>query len=85
MTDGSVENTDRHLWPDTTAPGAPHESIHVTKQGGIGIDCGGYVIVMSLKRWHALAREVIEHGPRKPGVDRRTDYQKLTDALRYTD
>ena len=47
----AFENTDVELWreikDDYYSP-----SIHVTKQGKIGINVGGYVIVKSLKEWH---------------------------------
>lgn len=55
-TNGPCLNTDRHLWPDTSAPNAPHESLFVTIGGGIGINVGGHVIVMALSKWHALAQ-----------------------------
>ena len=51
---GPCENTDRELWrerPDDYYA----DSIHVTTSGGIGINCGGYVVVMPLRAWHALA------------------------------
>jgi hypothetical protein len=43
-------------------PGAPEESIHVTQDGGIGINVGGLVIVKPLK-WHRLARLGDDFGP----------------------
>lgn len=50
--DKTAENTDREIWrekpDDYYAP-----SIHVTKEGGIGIDVGGTVIVMDVRDWHA--------------------------------
>lgn len=47
-------NTDRELWRER--PGDFYSpSIHVTEHGGIGINVGGRVIVMSLKHWHNLA------------------------------
>jgi hypothetical protein len=52
---GPCENTDRHLWPQVSDPGAETESIHVTAQGGIGINVGGYVYVKPLREWHKLA------------------------------
>jgi len=52
---GPCVNTDRHLWPDVSEPGAVHESIHVTAQGGIGINVGGFVYVKTLREWHKLA------------------------------
>jgi len=48
-------NTDRELWrerpDDYYAP-----SLFVTEYGGIGMNVGGCVIVMSIEAWHALAR-----------------------------
>lgn len=58
-------NTDRELWrerpDDYYSP-----SIHVTEHGGIGINVGGQVIVMSLQHWHALAR--ISRSPAAPST-----------------
>lgn len=49
------ENTDKEIWRkkagDYYSP-----SIHVTQGGGIGINCGGHVIVMPVEKWHALGR-----------------------------
>lgn len=54
MTDQLSENTDREIWRkvegDFYSP-----SIHVTKDGAIGINVGGTVIVMPVDSWHALA------------------------------
>jgi hypothetical protein len=49
------QNTDRHLWPQTTEVGAPEETVHVTADGGIGMKVRGYVIAMPIREWHALA------------------------------
>lgn len=50
----ACENTDKHLWPlvsdDAFAP-----SVHATKDGSIGINVGGHVIVMPIRKWHMLA------------------------------
>jgi hypothetical protein len=51
---GPVQNTDRELWREREGDYYA-DSIHVTEGGGIGIDCGGYVVVMPLRKWHALA------------------------------
>lgn len=55
MTDdkGCAENTDVELWREGEffSP----NSIHRTKEGSIGINVGGHVIVMPLKAWHGLA------------------------------
>jgi len=51
----SKENTDKEIW--RKPPGTFYEpSIHVTETGGIGIDCGGHVIVMKVEKWHSLGR-----------------------------
>lgn len=50
----AVQNTDRELWRERKGD-FYSDSIHVTKDGGIGINVGGHVIVMPLFEWHALA------------------------------
>lgn len=65
----SCENTDRHLWPQISNPGDPYESIHVTKEGAIGINVQGSVIVKSLREWHRLAGG-IPGGALSPGTNR---------------
>jgi hypothetical protein len=52
----AVANTDRELWRERDDYYA--DSIHVTEGGGIGINVGGTVFVMPLKKWHDLARHV---------------------------
>lgn len=47
-------NTDRELWREKEGD-YYSPSIHVTKEGGIGIDVGGFVITMPLRGWHRLA------------------------------
>lgn len=49
-----VVNTDRELWRERDGDYYA-DSIHVTTSGGIGINCGGYVIVMPLRDWHTAA------------------------------
>jgi hypothetical protein len=47
-------NTDRELWREK--PGDYYsDSIHVTHDNGIGINCGGHVIVKPMREWHRLA------------------------------
>lgn len=44
-------NTDKELWREK--PGDFYSnSVHVTECGGLGINCGGHVIVAPLKAWH---------------------------------
>lgn len=51
MSDQAYQNTDRELWRECDGDYYAH-SIHVTDHGGIGINCGGHVIVAPLKSWH---------------------------------
>jgi hypothetical protein len=51
---GAVENTDREIWRERDGDYYA-DSIHVTAQGLIGIDCGGQVIVKPVREWHSLA------------------------------
>lgn len=47
------KNTDIHLWKkDPENHFSP--SVHATENGGIGINVGGHVIVMSVEKWHEL-------------------------------
>lgn len=47
----TAKNTDKELWrqnpDDFLSP-----SIHVTKEGKIGIDVGGHVLVAPVEHWH---------------------------------
>lgn len=66
--DGPCENTDREIWRER--PGDAYaDSIHVTKGGGIGINCGGHVIVMKARFWHRLAVAHLKslEGPKPDG------------------
>lgn len=48
------KNTDKELWREK--PGDYYsDSILVTEYGGIGINCGGHIIVAPVKKWHAAA------------------------------
>ena len=49
-----AENTDREIWREREDDYYA-DSIHVTQQGGIGINCGGHVIQMPVRDWHRLA------------------------------
>ncbi len=51
--DGSAQNTDVELWREREGDYYA-DSIHVTEHGGIGINCGGHVIVKTLRSWHDL-------------------------------
>jgi len=48
--DQPCKNTDRELWRERDGDFYA-DSIHVTQSGGIGINCGGHVIVMPLREW----------------------------------
>ena len=58
-------NTDKELWRkipnDYYSP-----SIHVTKEGGIGINCGGHMIVAPIEVWHNLGEKFFCVNPDRP-------------------
>ena len=61
---GPVTNTDREIWRER--PGDFYSpSIHVTREGGVGIDVGGTVFVMDVRDWHALAMKASDTDLRK--------------------
>ena len=49
-----AQNTDRELWREREGDFYA-DSIHVTKDGGIGMNVGGTVFVMTIKAWHSAA------------------------------
>lgn len=51
---GSAENTDRELYRER-AGDYYADSIHVTADGGIGMNCGGLVLVRPIRKWHEAA------------------------------
>ena len=59
---GEAKNTDRVIWITANEP-SYCDSIHVTEYGGIGIDCGGLVIVKPLREWHRLASTPTNESP----------------------
>ena len=50
------QNTDKELW--RKSDDYYDDSIHVTAQGQIGINCGGNVIVKDLREWHKLVADI---------------------------
>lgn len=61
-------NTDRELWREGGGDGNGmsyyEPSIHVTEQGGIGINVGGNVYVKTLREWHGLAAQLTAQAER---------------------
>jgi hypothetical protein len=62
----ACENTDRELWrgPDEGCGDYYADSIFITKEGTLGINCGGSVYVKSIREWHKLAGGPIVGLPR---------------------
>ena len=65
LKDGAVVNTDRELFReqlgDRLDPNNYYSpSVHVTQSGTIGINVGGYVIVMSIRSWHEAAQQSVQ-------------------------
>lgn len=63
MTEASI-NTDKELWRETEGDYYAN-SIHVTKGGGVGINVGGSVRVLTLQQWHEAAAHMFPRYPRK--------------------
>lgn len=63
-----TQNTDRELWREREGDYYA-DSIHVTATGGIGLNCGGHVIVMPLREWHRLAAVPAPAEPTRELVD----------------
>jgi hypothetical protein len=76
---GEAQNTDREVWrgPDEGCGDYYADSVHVTQEGGIGINVGGHVIVMPAFEWHALATGATR--ARSPAA--RGDVERLRNAL----
>jgi hypothetical protein len=58
--DVACVNADRELYrePDETGNGGYYSnSLHVTQDGGVGINVSGLVFVKPLAEWHRLAKE----------------------------
>lgn len=53
----AAENTDREIWREREGDYYA-DSIHVTKGGSVGINCGGHVIAQSLRDWHSSAAAI---------------------------
>lgn len=52
----TCENTDKEIW--RLKPGDFYSpSIHVTNQNGIGINCGGHVMLLWLRLRHGMKQE----------------------------
>lgn len=53
----ACENTDREIWrgPDEGSGDYYADSLFITKDGALGINCGGSVYVKPIREWHRLA------------------------------
>lgn len=61
MNDRCEKNTDKEIWRQKEGD-FYSSSIHVTETGGISIDVGGHVIVMSIDEWF-LAGKLLKGEP----------------------
>lgn len=61
----AYQNTDRELWREREDD-YYSDSIHVTENGGIGMNCGGHVIVMPIRKWHLAAETLMCIDPNLP-------------------
>lgn len=51
----ACKNTDKEIWRENLGD-FYSPSIHVTEFNGIGINCGGYVLVAPVKKWHECGK-----------------------------
>lgn len=75
----AVQNNDRELWRETSGDFYA-DSIHVTMGGNIGIQVGGHVLVMPLKRWFEAGLAAQDETPATP-VPADGEIDMLTDRL----
>jgi hypothetical protein len=56
------KNTDREVWRGSDDGNGSYyaDSVHVTKEGGLGINVGGHVIVMNPRDWHRIGVEYLK-------------------------
>jgi hypothetical protein len=57
---GQAKNTDRELWCEREGDFYA-DSLHVTQDGKIGMNCGGYVIVLPIRKWHEIAKVYLHY------------------------
>lgn len=80
MSDDPAENTDREIWREK--PGDYYSpSIHVTRDGGIGIDVGGHVFVLDVYGWHRLAIESHQRDMKKLPIGGGLEQGGISDRL----
>ena len=72
-----AQNTDRELWREREGDFYA-DSIHVTKDGGIGMNVGGTVFVMTIKAWHAAA--ALRDRLAQPESDCKPDFDLIFEA-----
>ena len=78
----AANNTDRELWREREGDFYA-DSIHVTASGGVGIDCGGSVIVRPLREWHRLALRALDAEQQIATLTAERDQMRVErDALR---
>jgi hypothetical protein len=82
------QNTDRELFREVEGD-YYSPSLHVTIDGLVGINVGGYVYVMSLREWHKRAESFImtDHEIWKWLEDQKyqTDYEEFGEYKMYYD
>jgi len=72
----SFTSNDREIWREK--PGDYYsDSIHVTESGGIGINCGGHVIVAPVRMWHEAGNKIMAVNPKLPDWRKKLAYKLL--------
>lgn len=82
MTDNQAsENTDREIWrgPDEGGGSFYADSIFITKEGALGINCGGSVRVLPTREWHRLAGGAITVLPKVDAAETKAAYDFIAE------
>jgi hypothetical protein len=75
----ACENTDREIWrgPDEGNGSYYADSIFITKNGALGINCGGSVYVRPIRDWHMLAGGAIKGFAKPDAAETKAAYDFL--------
>lgn len=75
----ACENTDREIWrgPDEGTGSYYADSLFVTKEGALGINCRGSVHIRPIREWHRLAGGLITGLPKPDAAETKEAYDLI--------
>lgn len=86
----TCENTDREIWRGLDEGNGDYyaDSIFITKEGALGINCGGSVHVRPIREWHLLAGGPILGKPKPDAAEIKAAYDfivgKSEEMIKFT-